>query len=138
MREVDSADESSLYNNMQQNRLSHWLGTCANLIVNFRGLEVLLEYTDPPLKQLTVFVGEAVIAKPEWRDNLLIERIAHCELWMAHVSNVTGQWHPLREPYAKFIQRGRPTVWEDDKAYPAPQIVTEWLRQRLKEAKSPA
>ena len=138
MREVDAEDESSLYVTMQQNRLSHWLGTIATLIINFRGLEGLLEYTDPPIKQLVLFVDEAIKAKAEWRDNLLIERIANCELWMIHVSNVTGYWHPLREPYSKFCLRGRPTVWEDDKSHPVPQIVTEWLRLRLKEAKTPA
>jgi len=138
VRQIDMATESALYDTLHEHRLTHWNSIFATLIVNFRGLEVLLEYTDPPVKQLTLFVDEAIQAKPEWRDNLLIERIANCELWMVHVSNVTGYWQPLRESYSKFSLRARPTVMEDDRATPIPSIVTEWLRQRLREVKSSA
>jgi len=44
----------------------------------------------------------------------------------------------LRESYSKFSLRARPTVMEDDRATPIPSIVTEWLRQRLREVKSSA
>lgn|GEM_PF-4078070 len=138
MWELDfAANDSALYDTIHQHRLTHWTTIYATLNLNFRGLELLLEYTDTPLKQLWIFTEEAVKVKPEWRDQHLVERIAHCQLWMIHVTNVTGSWHPLRETYANFSQRGRTTMWEDDRPYPDPDVVSEWLRKRLKDAKSP-
>lgn len=124
--------ESALYDRLHQLQLSHWIVVYARLATHTRGLECVMDH-HPPLQQLLAVVDAVAHCTPQWRERLMLTRLARLPLFYYQVRcNAGSRWFVLRESYTDFGHRtGEVRIWHDFDPCPDPETVEHWIRQCL-------